>query len=489
MWGDFFHVGVVALGATGLIAAPELLQELRRLAADPARDTTWRRWLAGHLVAAGAVYAWTTVGLSYGLAASSAGGLWFATWAALLLVALALWCFALAGPPFWTASVRRCRLAILGGLLAACGWVYFGGHVVGTLYAWERHVTIDAVARILRVLGYSIVVDPVKAVLGTPRFEVAMSAGCLGYEGMALVLGFGLVYLIAYHRWLRFPRAFLLLPAAALVSYALNLARLVALVIVGDWRGDVAVEGFHSVAGWLSFAAVALGTVLVSHRASFMSKGLARTSSTPASSATFYLLPMLVIVAIAMLSAAVARGVDVLYPLRVISAGAVLLFYRSRIKDLGWRGSGWAIVPGVLTFVIWIALEPRTPVASAIPGTLAGLPAWIATTWLVARIAGSSVTVPIAEELAFRGYLLRKLTAVEFDAVALQRWSWAAFAGSSVLFGALHGRWIAGTVAGMIFALTLRRRGHLADPIVAHATANVLIAGYVLIAGAWTLWE
>jgi hypothetical protein len=49
----------------------------------------------------------------------------------------------------------------------------------------------------------------------------------------------------------------------------------------------------------------------------------------------------------------------------------------------------------------------------------------------------------------------------------------------------LHGRWLAGTLAGIGYALALRQRGQLADAIVAHMTTNALIAAYVLSQQAW----
>ena len=59
---------------------------------------------------------------------------------------------------------------------------------------------------------------------------------------------------------------------------------------------------------------------------------------------------------------------------------------------------------------------------------------------------------------------------------------------SSVLSGALHGRWLAGTVAGMFSAWARYRRGRVEDPILAHAITNALIAADVLILGNWGLW-
>jgi len=99
------------------------------------------------------------------------------------------------------------------------------------------------------------------------------------------------------------------------------------------------------------------------------------------------------------------------------------------------------------------------------------------------------VTVPIAEELAFRGFLLRRLISADFDSVSFQRWTlWAVFA-SSLIFGLLHSdRWIAGSIAGMLYASAQKWRGRIGDAIVAHGVTNALIAVSVLWSGNWSLW-
>jgi hypothetical protein len=73
-----------------------------------------------------------------------------------------------------------------------------------------------------------------------------------------------------------------------------------------------------------------------------------------------------------------------------------------------------------VVFALWVAVEPPAdPEAiAAIPDALAGVPTVAAALWLVARVLGSVVVVPVAEELAFRGYLLRRLIDVDFTAVS-----------------------------------------------------------------------
>ena len=95
----------------------------------------------------------------------------------------------------------------------------------------------------------------------------------------------------------------------------------------------------------------------------------------------------------------------------------------------------------------------------------------------------------MAEELAFRGFLVRRLISTDFTEVAPGQFTWASFAISSILFGALHGRWLAGTLAGLLYALALYRRRELSDSVVAHATTNTLIAIYVLATGSWSMWS
>ena len=109
--------------------------------------------------------------------------------------------------------------------------------------------------------------------------------------------------------------------------------------------------------------------------------------------------------------------------------------------------------------------------------------------WLAARAIGSVVTVPLAEELAFRGFLARRLMASDFDTVAPGRLTWASIAVSSLAFGVLHDRWLEGTAAGMLYALAYRRRGSIGDAVVAHATTNALLSAGALISGDWSLFS
>jgi exosortase E/protease (VPEID-CTERM system) len=339
------------------------------------------------------------------------------------------------------------------------------------------------------LLGLDVAYDPDDLVIRTSTFEVQLAPACSGYEGIGLIWAFLGAYLWLFRSRLRFPRAFLLPVLGSVVIWLLNAVRIAALVCIGTWGWrEVALGGFHSQAGWLAFNAVALGLVLLSQRLPYFRAG-AHAAGGP-SPAAAYLAPFLTLMAVVMVTGAVTHGFDWLYPVRVLAVAGVLLLSRRAYAGWSWSWSWFAVAVGGVVFALWLALEPARADDAPLPGHLASLPGWLAALWMIFRVLGSVVTVPLAEELAFRGYLLRRLQAADFQEVPPGRFSWLSFTVSSALFGALHpGRWLAGTLAGMLYAITLYRRGSLLDAAIAHGTTNALLAAYVIATGTWSLWS
>ncbi len=115
------------------------------------------------------------------------------------------------------------------------------------------------------------------------------------------------------------------------------------------------------------------------------------------------------------------------------------------------------------------------------------LPRHVRVLWVLLRTVGSVLVVPVAEELAFRGYLLRRLVSRDFLSVSPGHFSPWALVVSSVLFGAMHQDWIAGTAAGLLFGIVQVRGKSVAPAILAHVVSNATIAVLVAL-GAWWLW-
>jgi CAAX prenyl protease-like protein len=99
--------------------------------------------------------------------------------------------------------------------------------------------------------------------------------------------------------------------------------------------------------------------------------------------------------------------------------------------------------------------------------------------------------VPLAEELAFSGYLIRKLVSSHFVSPNAARFTWLSFLGSLVLFGVLHSEWLLGTLARMIFTLAFYRRKLICDAVTAHSTANAIamLSLYVMASRSWSVWS
>ena len=332
--------------------------------------------------------------------------------------------------------------------------------------------------------------DAATSSIGSPRFHVEIAPQCSGYEGIGLIAVFLATYVWLHRQELHLRRALLLLPLAIVGIWLLNAVRITALIAIGTWGSpDVAAGGFHSQAGWLAFNAIGLATVALTQQIGWFHKRQGELSAR--STAPAFLVPLLVLLATMMVTGAFQSGFDWLYPLRVVVVGATLLCFRRSYIGLFRSWSWQAIAIGVVVFLVWMALEPAATEETklGLPEPLASAPAGWAIVWVVFRVLGSVITVPLAEELAFRGYLPRRLQAADFESVPIGRFTWLSFLISSLLFGLLHGRWLAGTLAGMFYAASLYRRRDLAEPVLAHAVTNALIAAYVLLTGTWSLWN
>ena len=443
-----------------------------------------------------AAFFWLTIWVFEGDWAS-APALWILAWVVVGFATGTFWLLAALPARAWVRLIRANASIVSAGLFIVAlsvVWGFFASR------AWRplRGPTFLLVQWLLTAFGQDVVCQLAHYELGTRQFSVGIYPACAGYEGIGLMVLFAGAYLWLFRHRLRFPQAFLLLPCAVLAIWFVNALRMALLILVGTYVSpEIAMGGFHSQAGWLGFIGIALGTVALTQRMPFF----AATETEPADKAeeanptTAYLAPLMALLAFTMITGALSSGFDWLYPARVLGTGAAIwLFWRRSMiwRTLAWSWSWRSVGIGVAVFAIWIGQERVTGgpgAGSSIARGLGEMPVGLAMGWLLFRVAGSVVTVPIAEELAFRGYLLRRLISADFDQLASLRFTWLSFLLSSALFGALHGRWLAGTVAGMGYALAMVRRGRVADAVIAHATTNALIAADVLIFGNWNLWQ
>jgi len=415
---------------------------------------------------------------------------WVALWAASAICSFFLLVAAVvpgaAIRPLARPVARALGVGLVVGVLAL-----FSGAVTSVLWRPMSRLTVEIVAFLLDVTGHDVVSIPDELIVGTPTYKAFVAKDCSGYEGIGLItvmLGF---YLFAFRKSLRYPNALLLLPIGMSLIWFANSVRIAALISVGTWISpEVAEGGFHYSAGWLLFCVITLGLVAVSRNSRWFTLEEGHEKGTLLTPEGAFLLPLLFLIATALVTGLFTADFDYLYPLRVATPLIPLWLFRRYYVGLRASWSWAPVLLGSVVFVLWVALEPpASPEDEAIiPNALAEMPAALAAFWLVARVLGSVVVVPIAEELAFRGYLLRRLIDADFTAVSPKQFTMVSFLVSSVAFGALHGRWFAGILAGMIYAAAQYRRGEISDAIVAHMVTNALLAAYVLIFGHWAFW-
>jgi len=147
-------------------------------------------------------------------------------------------------------------------------------------------------------------------------------------------------------------------------------------------------------------------------------------------------------------------------------------------------------------FGVWLGVARwMTPSAAAVfagdslAAGLEFLTPWQRWLWLAARVLAAVFVVPVAEELAFRGYLARRVVSAEVATVPYARLGVVAVAVSAVSFGVLGGRmFVVGIFAGVVFALVAKWRNRLGEAVAAHAVANLLLAVWVVARGEYWLW-
>lgn len=379
--------------------------------------------------------------------------------------------------------------------LGQAGWGMLAAAAAGTAAPfiglqlqsiWSKSVLADwtftLVVQLMEWWGQAIETYPEDKIIGAGDFFVNIAPACSGVEGLVLTTIFALIYLTLFRDDLRFPHALLILPIALLASWLLNAVRIAVLIQIGiSGQPELAVGGFHSHAGWLMFTLLSLTIILTTQSLPFLKKTAARPSSALPSfwsdPIVAQILPFFVFMASALLASTFAADPSNAYPARALAMLVVIGLVWQYFKTLPWRLDPLAISTGVFIAVYWIAFSdpPQEAPAYAEAGAL-----W-AVIWIVSRVVGTTLFVPLIEEVFFRGYLMDRIGPKESA-----RWRIAlSVIVTTALFAALHDRWIEAAVAGALFAWLKLRRDNISDPIIAHIVANGLIAGWAIMSGNW----
>jgi exosortase E/protease (VPEID-CTERM system) len=369
------------------------------------------------------------------------------------------------------------------------------------LWAPTTAITFSLVRLVLLPFLPALNADVGARTLGTDRFEVLITDECSGLEGLGLVLAFCTAWLVHCRHEYRFPHALLVIPVGLAAIFVLNILRIAALVLIGTaGYPDVAVFGFHSQAGWIAFNAVACGLVYVSRRSAWLNREAATrpqaatpwdSASAPASvnPTAAFLMPLLALLAAGSVSHALSGTFERCYPLRLLAGLAALWMYRRNLARLDWR-CGWrAAGVGIAVFVVWMMAAHRLSTPASLPDSLAAMSPGTRDLWLSSRIVNSVLVVPVAEELAYRGYLMRRFINPDFESVPFHAVRCLPLLAAALCFGLAHGAlWLPGSLAGIAYGGLVIRTGRMGDAALAHVVTNAGVAFAVMYYGQWQLW-
>jgi uncharacterized protein len=159
-----------------------------------------------------------------------------------------------------------------------------------------------------------------------------------------------------------------------------------------------------------------------------------------------------------------------------------------------------SVLIGIVVFLVWVGpdfIAPSWHHTILFDNPIVGHPAGNTPPdskndpiFLFFRIAISVVSVPILEELFWRGWLMRWLMdGQDFQRVPLGAYALGPFLIVALLFASEHGSyWDVGFLAGIAYNFWMVRTRNLWDSIIAHAVTNAILAAYVVVGGQWQYW-
>ena len=185
-----------------------------------------------------------------------------------------------------------------------------------------------------------------------------------------------------------------------------------------------------------------------------------------------------------------------LAPLGALCAALLLAAHWRQYTELSrqswptWRELACAAGAGVGVFALWIMLDEPwmrmgLPVFVFRPVNAQGELMW---SLLLSYWLASIALLPLAQELFWRSFLMRRLQSPAFESVALQIVSLRAVVISSLLCMLTHPFWLAGLFGAVVSAWLYTRSSKLWLPVIAHGVTNGLFGAWVVLNGTWAYW-
>ena len=187
------------------------------------------------------------------------------------------------------------------------------------------------------------------------------------------------------------------------------------------------------------------------------------------------------------------------YAIKIVITAGLLFLFRKNYTKVTWHSWWLGIALGVLGVFQWVGMEkgllhlwphyPRASVEVFDPtrqfSSAAGLWSFVAIRW-----AGAALVVPVMEELFWRDYLWRTVSApADFKLAGIGEWDRGIpLLVVTTFFCCVHAQWATAIVWGLMVGGLLVYTRSLGACILMHATTNFLLGAYVLYAHDWAFW-
>lgn len=199
-------------------------------------------------------------------------------------------------------------------------------------------------------------------------------------------------------------------------------------------------------------------------------------------------------------------SVELNYLLRILIVTPLIVwgwkwFFPLSSSDRRLMSILWGIFTGLAGFVLWCLL--LAPFVDSFQGNAWGIQGFLL------RFLAAGFLVPVFEEMAIRGYVLR--VALQWDHARKNKsrapllkaldeyslfdvkngaWTWPAVLISSIAFTLGHttSEWVAAFAYSLLISWLWVKRGDILSCIVAHGTTNLILAVFVFLTGQWGFW-
>jgi uncharacterized protein len=181
-----------------------------------------------------------------------------------------------------------------------------------------------------------------------------------------------------------------------------------------------------------------------------------------------------------------------IYALKTIVAAWLLWLFRRQVPELQWKFSWEAVAAGVAVFIVWVGLDGFYPMfpreRSFDPARTYGQGSVLGLMLTGVRILGSTLVVPMLEEVFYRSFLYRYIIHSQFWKLPLGRFDLRAFLIVGAVFGIGHFEWLPGILCAFAYQALVCRKNRLGDALSAHAITNLLLGLWVVSRGAYYFW-